>query len=98
MNAEEYKKRREHIIFPSGLELDITPPSAIGLLEGIQAASDGFEKMKAMMCIVGAGFPEGITVKDINDPKDVAFMVDYVESFFARIAPPESQGSSESSS
>jgi hypothetical protein len=99
MNAEDYKHRKEHLTFPSGLELDITPPSALDLLDAISdAEGDGMKRIKSIMELLGKGFPEGFTPYDINDPKDVMFMVEYVESFFGRIAPPESQESSESSS
>lgn len=98
MNAEEYKHRKEHLVFPSGLELDITPPSALDLLDAINGAGDGREQVKSIMELLGKGFPKGITPYDINDAKDVMFMVEYVQSFFGSIAPQESQESSESSS
>lgn len=98
MNAEDYKNRKEHLTFPSGLELDFTPPSALDLLDAVSGAEDGLKRVKSIMELLGKGFPEGFTPYDINDPKDVMFMVEYVESFFGRIAPQESQESSESSS
>lgn len=94
MNAEEYKHRTEHLTFPSGLELDIVPPSALDLLNAVQGKQDGMEYIKNIMELLGKGFPESISIYDINDPQDVMYMVRYVESFFARIAPQESQESS----
>lgn len=96
MNFQEYKERKVHLTFPSGLELDINPPSAIDLLETATQGS-GADTMLAMLRVVGKGFPAEFSVTDLNDAKDVSYLMDYVNSFFGQVAQPDSPPNSSSS-
>ncbi|NLH62463.1 MAG: hypothetical protein GX452_13775 [Ignavibacteriales bacterium] len=84
MTIEEYKQlnsRIKHLVFPSGLEIDIELPKPIDFLEsGILDAKKGTEMLKMFLALIK--LPDGLTINDLNFT-DFIFFQNYLKDFFA---------------
>lgn len=86
MNQIEYQSLKEKLEFPSGLVLEITPPSVLSMLSiGRKEGSDVLDLLRE----VAKGFPEGFTIEDIRKPEDFHFLTEWVNRFFVLTRGPE---------
>ena len=97
MTVDEYRHRTVDLTFPSGLVLTIQPPKVKAMMDVASSTSDPSEVLAKLLKLVEAQFPEGFTLDDISDPKDWAFVQEWIGRFFQE-AVPESPSKSNSSS
>jgi len=98
MTVEEYKNRTVELTFPSGLCLVVRPPKAKAMLDASNASVSPVEVMAGLLNLMEAGFPADFTLDDISDPKDWAYLQEWVARFFAEMFPTQSTKVSKSSS
>jgi len=98
MTVEEYKNRTVELTFPSGLCLTVRPPKAKAMLDASNASDKPVEVMAGLLNLMEAGFPADFTLDDISDPKDWAYLQEWVARFFAEMFPTQSEKVSKSSS
>lgn len=87
MTVEEYKNRTIELTFPSGLVLTVRPPKAKAMLDASNASVSPVEIMAGLLKLMEAGFPADFTLDDISEPKDWAYLQEWVASFFAEMFP-----------
>jgi len=97
MTIDEYKHRTIELTFPSGLVLTVQPPKAKAMLDASNASTSPVEVMAGLLKLMEAGFPADFTLDDISEPKDWAYLQEWVASFFAEMFP-QSEKVSKSSS
>lgn len=97
MTAEEYKRRTIDLTFPSGLVLTIQPPKVKAMMDVATSTSDPAEVLAKLLKLVEAQFPDGFTLDDLNDPKDWAFLQEWIGRFFQESAPASPPTSNNSS-
>jgi len=86
MDTIEYRSIKEKLEFPSGLVLEITPPSVVAMLTiGRKEGSDVFDLLRE----VEKGFPDGFTLEDIRKPEDFHYLTEWVNRFFVLTRGPE---------
>ena len=98
MTVEEYKNRTVELTFPSGLCLTVRPPKAKAMLDASNASTLPVEVMAGLLKLMEAGFPADFTLEDISEPKDWAYLQEWVARFFAEMFPTQSEKVSKSSS
>lgn len=98
MTAEEYKRRTIDLTFPSGLVLAIRPPKVKAMMDVATSTSDPAEVLAKLLKLVEAQFPDGFTLDDLNDPKDWAFLQEWIGRFFQEAVPGSLSKSNSSSS
>jgi len=98
MTIEEYKNRTVELTFPSGLLLVVRPPKAKAMLDASNASVSPVEVMAGLLKLMEAGFPADFTLDDISEPKDWAYLQEWVARFFAEMFPTQSGKVSKSSS
>jgi hypothetical protein len=98
MTVEEYKNRTIELTFPSGLCLTVRPPKAKAMLDASNASVSPVEVMAGLMKLMEAGFPADFTLDDISEPKDWAYLQEWVARFFAEMFPTQSAKVSKNSS
>jgi len=98
MTIDEYKHRTIELTFPSGLVLTVQPPKAKAMLDASNASVSPVEVMAGLLKLVEAGFPADFTLDDISEPKDWAYLQEWVARFFAEMFPSQSTRVSKSSS
>ena len=98
MTIDEYKHRTIELTFPSGLVLTVQPPKAKAMLDASNASTSPVEVMAGLLKLVEAVFPADFTLDDISDPKDWAYLQEWVARFFAEMFPTQSEKVSKSSS
>lgn len=101
MTVEEYKRHTVDLTFPSGLVVTIQPPKVKAMMDVASTTSDPAEVLAKLMKLVEAQFPEGFTLDDISEPKDWAYLQEWIGRFFQETVPasaPTLNGSSGSDS
>ena len=79
MTIEEYLKLKiKHLIFPSGLEVDIKMPSLKAVLPHIYKTP---VDLIAIIDEVGKGFPDNLSIEDLI-PEDFVYLIETIKSFF----------------
>lgn len=97
MTIDEYKRRTIELTFPSGLVLTVQPPKAKAMLDASNASTSPVEVMAGLLKLVEAGFPADFTLDDISEPKDWAYLQEWVSRFFAEMFPTQSAKASNNS-
>jgi hypothetical protein len=97
MTVDEYRHRTIDLAFPSGLVLTIQPPKVKAMMDVARGESDAATVMANLLKLVEATFPVGFTLDDLNDPKDWAYLQEWVGGFFQAAVPGFLQKSSSSS-
>src|SRR5664280_2936525 len=97
MTVEEYKRRTIELTFPSGLVLTVQPPKAKAMLDASNALTSPVEVMAELLKLVEAGFPADFTLDDVADPKDWAYLQEWVSRLFAEMFPVSPKASKSSS-
>ena len=98
MTVEEYKNRTVELTFPSGLCLTVRPPKAKAMLDASNASVSPVEVMAGLLKLMEAGFPADFTLEDISEPKDWAYLQEWVGRFFEAMFPSQSTRASKGSS
>ena len=97
MTIDEYRLRTIDLTFPSGLVLTIRPPKVKAMMDAASQTSDPAEVLAKLLKLVEAQFPDGFTLDDLNDPKDWAYLQEWIGGFFQAAVPgslPKSNSSS----
>ena len=97
MTVDEYRQRTVDLTFPSGLVLTIQPPKVKAMMDAASSTSEPAEVLAKLLKMVEARFPEGFTLDDISDPKDWAYLQEWIGGFFQAAVPgslPKSNSSS----
>lgn len=87
MTIDEYKHRTVELSFPSGLVLQIQPPKVKALMDIAMSGDDALMVDARMLQELGKGFPDGFTLDDISDPRDWAYLREWLGGFFQQTAP-----------
>ena len=98
MTVEEYKNRTVELTFPSGLVLTVRPPKAKAMLDASNASVSPVEVMAGLLNLMEAGFPDDFKLDDISEPKDWAYLQEWISRFFAEMFPTQSAKVSKGSS
>lgn len=96
MTIDEYKHRTIELTFPSGLVLVIQPPKVKAMIDISVTITDPIEVLAKLMQLVEARFPDGFTLDDISEPKDWAYLQEWIGRFFQGAVPASLQKSSNS--
>ena len=97
MTVDEYKNRTIELTFPSGLVLTIQPPKVKAMIDISITITDPIEVLAKLMQLVEARFPDGFTLDDISEPKDWAYLQEWIGRFFQEAVPGYLQKSNSSS-
>jgi hypothetical protein len=95
MDIREYKSRTIELTFPSGLVLTCRPPKVKALMDIALSGEDPVVIDAQMLLELAKGFPEEFTLDDITDPRDWAYLREWLQGFFGQTSPATSSGSSE---
>ena len=98
MTPEEYKHRTIDLTFPSGLVLTVQPPKVKAMMDAASSTNDPAEVLAKLLKLVEAQFPEGFALDDLSDPKDWAYLQEWIGGFFQAAVPGSLQKSNSSSS
>lgn len=84
MTIDEYKKnnsRIHHIVFPSGLELDIEFPSALQILQSGVIEDNTNPASIANKILTMIKFPDGFSADDLTF-QDLTYLYNQIAAFF----------------
>lgn len=98
MTVDEYRQRTIDLTFPSGLVLTVQPPKVKAMMDAASSTPDPAEVMARLMQLVEAKFPDGFTLDDLSDPRDWAYLQEWIGGFFQAAVPGSLPKSSSSSS
>lgn len=98
MTVDEYRHRTVDLTFPSGLVLTIQPPKVKAMMDAASTTADPAEVLAKLMKLVEERFPEGFTLDDLSDPRDWAYLQEWIGGFFQAAVPGSLQKSNSFSS